>query len=209
VKLKKGIEVYLPDTRGVSISRYGKGNTKLGPNVFTYSRLPGRDMTCPGATDACEAFCYAKRVAGPVEQVWAGNGMSDVPPIPDECALLRLHVGGDFDDVAYIDQWVSRLRERPDVQAWVYTRSWRVASLLPALERLRALPNVQMFASVDLDSELPPAGWRRAWLNDDERRHDDDVVTYVCPEETGDKSSCEACHYCISGQKHDVTFIRH
>jgi hypothetical protein len=40
-----------------------------------------------------------------------------------------------------------------------------VPELLPALEELRALPNVQMFASMDPSTEeLPPIGWRRAWI---------------------------------------------
>jgi len=88
-----------------------------------------------------------------------------VPPIPEECKLLRIHVSGDFDTVAYIHEWARRLIERPDVTAWAYTRSWRVPELLLALEILRTLPNVQLFASMDPScADLPPQGWRRAWI---------------------------------------------
>lgn len=185
------LTVFLPDTRGVEISPYGSGNLKLGLGVFTYSRLPGdpsrvalggnpllgnRDDgkpywagTCPGATPECQAICYAARPVtemGPVASMWMRNSIHEsVPPIPESCTVIRMHVGGDFDTVAYIEQWIARLTERPDVTAWAYTRSWRVASLLPALERLRALPNVQLFASMDPScEELPPADWRRAWI---------------------------------------------
>lgn len=166
------ITVYLPDTRGVEISRYGLGNLKLGFDVFTYSRLPGAGRpgvvrgTCPGSSEFCELTCYAKRIGGPVQDVYARNTFTDeVPPIPDDCKLLRIHVSGDFDTVGYIDHWITRLTERPDVKAWAYTRSWRVPSLLKSLEELRALPNMQLFASMDISiKELPPAGWRRAWL---------------------------------------------
>ncbi len=182
-QIHKPLHVYLPDTRGVELSRYGKGNLKIGMGVYTYSRLPGitgqtalglRHLddtepgpdsdwrgTCPGATEECQQVCYASRPVaelGPVSSMWLRNTMnSDVPPIPEDAKLLRLHVGGDFDSVEYIANWYERLAERPDVRCWVYTRSWRTW-LLPALERLRALPNVQMFASMDKSTpELPPA----------------------------------------------------
>lgn len=159
------IVVHLPDTRGVELSRYGKGNRKIGMEVYTYSRPPGLVETCPGSTLECETICYAKRVTGPVRSVWFENKRADVPPIPADCTLLRIHVSGDFDSPTYIANWIARLTERPDVTAWAYTRSWRVSSLLPALERLRALSNLQLFASMDPSTtDLPPAGWRRAWI---------------------------------------------
>lgn len=231
------ITVYLPDTRGVEISRYGYGNLKLGLGVFTYSRIAGNPEikrpgllggTCPGSTAECEAICYAKRIEGPVQKVYGRNGYSDVPPIPLEAKILRIHVSGDFDSVLYIEEWIARLMERPDVIAWAYTRSWRIQSLLPALERLRALPNLQLFASMDASSgDVPPAGWRRAWIwrdkpngawpvetrlepmNDDNQYAFDGTPSYVCPEETQKKPNCLACGYCFEGQKNDVTFLEH
>lgn len=227
------ITVYLPDTRGVVIGRYGIGNLKIGMGVFTYSRRPGFEHgTCPGSTPECEAICYAKRVtqeAGAVANVWTINGGSDVPEIPAECKLLRIHVGGDFDTLDYIAAWYRRLKERPDVTAWAYTRSWRVPELLTALEALRALPNLQLFASMDSShSDLPPVGWRRAWIDGDNRAGKiiditahgyegkqligntfDGTSTYVCPEETKHKKNCVECGYCFEGQRNDVTFLKH
>ena len=215
------IEVRLPDTLGVSISRWGSGNRKLGPNVVTYSREPGYHETCPGSTPECEAICYAKKVQGQVRQVWRGNGGEDVPPIPADARLLRLHVSGDFTTAAYICGWISRLMARPDVRAWVYTRSWRVPELHPSLEGLRSLRNVQMFASMDPTTpEQPPKGWRVAWLDGDRRgdalgsgamnrRTQAGTMSYVCPEEAGAAADCESCRYCFDGRKGDVTFLRH
>lgn len=70
------LTVYLPDTRGVQLSRYGMGNLKIGLGVFTYSKLPGSPVeiaigactsdqfasfnnqgTCPGSTPECRAIC--------------------------------------------------------------------------------------------------------------------------------------------------------
>jgi hypothetical protein len=231
------IIVYLPDQKDVEISPYGCGNFKLGFGVFTYSKLPGRKASCPGSSPICEAICYANRVQGPVREVWFKNTCTpDVPPIPAECKILRLHVGGDFDTVDYIRNWITRLTERPDVTAWAFTRSWRVAELLPILEELRALPNIQLFASLDPGmTELPPLGWRRAWtvkagntgllpnIVDDRRlaavseqamiayTHDGkgDAPAYICPEETGKKKDCLSCGYCFEGKKHDVVFLEH
>lgn len=269
--ITKPLTVYIPDTRGVVVSQYGKGNLKIGPHVFTYSRLPGRPYklalgfagaqpvqrptpadgfdgprntiggTCPGSSPECEKICYAERPVregGAVMTMWNVNSWSSkVPPIPEECTILRLHISGDFDTVAYIENWIVRLTERPDVTMWVYTRSWRVPELLPALERLRALPNVQMFASMDVSvPEMPPEGWRRAWIDGDPRagvvhdipshypassadgplfdewetqRTQDGTKALICPEETKAVANCEECGFCFKGQRNDVVFLKH
>jgi hypothetical protein len=204
MQILKPLVVYRTDSRHVTLSPYGLGNLKLGPGVFTYSRLPGRPSkaslglpsgsravedlapdgaadskegshrgfngTCPGSTPECERICYAERPVAEMNTVasmWLENSMTDdVAPIPEEAKLLRLHVSGDFNTVVYIENWIKRLTERPDVTCWVYTRSWRVPELLPALERLRAMPNVQMFASMDASCpDVPPEGWRRSWIH--------------------------------------------
>ncbi len=111
------------------------------------------------------------------------------------------------------------LAARSDVTAWAYTRSWRVPELLPALERLRLLPNVQLFASMDKSTvETPPAGWRRAWIDGDGRLGNDNqhiqtvldgAKSYICPEQTKRKASCQKCGYCFAGKRGDVTFLQH
>lgn len=254
---RKQLTVYIPDTRGVTISRYGIGNLKIGPGVYTYSRLPGAPTdvalgmparpdwryvdvkgTCPGATQECQAICYAARPVtekGVVFAMWAINSATeDVPEIPEDCKILRIHISGDFSSVQYIRNWIDRIRERPDVTVWAYTRSWRVAALLPSLEELRTMPNVQLFASMDKSTqEDPPAGWRAAWIANDarlstrdydspvdflnvDRNHYANVdgseairLSYTCPEETGHKPNCLECTYCFDGAQHDVTFIQH
>jgi hypothetical protein len=246
--LKKPLIVFIPDTRGVVISRFGHGNLKIGPNVYTYSRLPGSDQapalglnrdgaagTCPGATAECQSICYARRPVqehGAVYEMWARNSATEGVPaeLPEGCTLLRLHVSGDFSSIAYIDGWRRLLVGNPQCTVWAYTRSWRVPSLLPALEELRALPNVQLFASMDHSTpEVPPAGWRRAWIDGDARAGDvldapahsehlpgtrnqrtfDGTPSLVCPEETKHTPNCETCRYCFDGKRNDVTFLKH
>ncbi len=234
--------VHLPDTRGITISHYGKGNAKIGADVFTYSRLAGQYEllgTCPGSTPECEEICYAKRIKGIVSEIYRQNSRTDdVPTIPDECQLLRIHVSGDFNTPAYISNWVDRLTARPDVTAWAYTRSWRVPHLLANLEQLRDLPNMQLFASMDVSTvEMPPAGWRIAWIDGDPRAgrvravsaHENDSTligedgfidfdlqytqtgtkAVICPEETGTARDCIDCGFCMVGQRNDVIFLKH
>lgn len=224
---KQELTVYLPDTRGVTISRWGRGNLKLGMDgVYTYSRLPGMGATCSGATAECERICYAKRAStGPVWDVWAHNTYSGLVSIeeelPPDAKLVRWHVSGDFNTHLYIGAWIAFVKQHSDVLFWGYTRSWRLSGLLPALEQLRALPNVQLFASMDKLTGWPPVGWRRAWLENDERAqypggegfHNpvsvDGESIYVCPEETGRKANCQECGYCVQGQRGDVLFLVH
>lgn len=179
----QALVIHLPSTRGVTLSPYGGGNLKIGLGVLTYDRLPGHPSkpalgaghyfeergTCPGATAECQAICYAARPvteAGPVRTMWEDNSDSDiVPPIPEYCTKLRIHVSGDFNTPEYIWSWIARLQERPDVKVWAYTRSWRVPELVFHLEKLRSLPNMELFASMDAShSDEPPTGWRRAWI---------------------------------------------
>lgn len=254
MRLTEPLLVYLPSTRGVKISQWGLGNLKIGPGVFTYDRMPGLPTdpalgsdpshpdtyygagTCPGATTECRAICYAARPvaeAGAVADMWHKNSLTpEVPEIPERCTLLRIHISGDFDTNVYIHNWIARLTERPDVTCWAYTRSWRVPYLLPHLEELRAMPNMQLFASMDVSAEdMPPTGWRIAWIDGDPRAgfvhgtvaHLDDqsilpwevqrtasgTKALICPEETKDVVNCESCGFCFDGKRNDVIFLKH
>lgn len=189
-----------------------KGNPKTGREVLTYSRAP--ETTCPGASSWCKAACYAqspyKRYENTAKQ-WNRNASSNqVPFIPPprrdgKPRLLRIHVSGDFDSVGYIRNWIRLLKERPDVHAWAYTRSWRVPRLMKALEELQGLSNMQLFASVDPTiDQPPPPGWRVAFIHGDERHQGP-----VCPEQLGKKPDCASCGYCFRGRRGNIAFKQH
>ena len=214
---------HLVEDRRATVSPWGCGNSKLGPGVYTYSKPAGREHSCPGSTDHCERVCYAKRMTeNPwLEHLYAENQRRGdiLPELPRDARLVRGHVSGDFDSELYVRSWIALVYERPDVRFWFYTRSWRVSELLPALEVLRDCPNVQLWASMDPESELPPEGWRRAWLDGDPRigdlvakrayRTPGDVVAPACPEETGEKANCVDCRYCFATQEGDLVFLEH
>ena len=208
---KGRLEVRLPDTRGVTLSRWGCGNTKIGWGVVTYSKVAV--VACPGSTPFCREICYAQRIGGPVLDVYEVNTAAgaNVPDLPEDAELVRLHVSGDFDSVEYIQRWTQIVAARQDVDFWAYTRSWAVTELLPHLEGLRALPNMQLFASVDQDTGLPPDGWRIAWINGDARLEGTARKVLVCPEERKKVANCEECGYCFCAPKvlTDVVFLKH
>lgn len=242
--LKIGLGVYTYSRLPGRPGRPALGSGGANPIVRDFPAGPVGDLrgltyagTCPGSTPECEQICYAARPVkenGPVLEMWRRNSVTDlVPPIPEDAKLLRLHVSGDFNSVAYIENWIARLTERPDVTCWAYTRSWRSPELLQVLERLRALPNVTLLASMDLSTkDMPPDGWRRAWIDGDPRagtvlsidahteaaegiaawallRTEDGVKSLICPEETKAVANCEACKFCFEGARNDVTFLEH
>ena len=123
---------------------YGhNGNDKLGKGVSTINREAG--VTCPCKSDFCKD-CYARK--GNFQrfklQAKFAQGTINLPSKLRD--LFRWHVSGDFDSVEYIHFAIEVVRSNPDTKFWAYTRSWNVAELLPHLEILRALPNMQLFA---------------------------------------------------------------
>jgi len=124
--------------------------------------------------------------------------------LPEDAPVVRIHVGGDFYSVEYVDTWRFICEARPNTQFWAYTRSWTQPELREALERLRALPNVELFASTDTAMPLPPEGWRVAFIEDDSR-----ASGLACPHQQGHVASCLDCGYCFRKKAGNVVFQIH
>jgi hypothetical protein len=170
--------------------------------------------TCPGHSEWCREHCYADKGFFPLLRIRhreAGRRahrtkglIEEVMALPKN-AWVRPHAAGDFDTAAYILKWKVAAQVRPDVRFWAYTRSWRVRELVPFLEELRALPNFELFASIDPSiHEMPPEGWRVAWIEGDERARG-----LVCPEQTGKMSDCADCGYCVIAPRGDLILLSH
>lgn len=183
--------------------------------VFNFNQPAGE--TCPGASRWCLDHCYAltgqfqfhsKRYRENRDRAHRGRAIVEAVEGLPAGAWCRIHAAGDFDTPAYIERWRLAASLRPDVRFWGYTRSWRVARLAPALERLRDLANVTLFASVDPSiTERPPAGWRVAWIDASDPRVDE--RTLRCPEQTGRMSDCADCGFCILSTAGDIAFLPH
>jgi hypothetical protein len=216
---------HLVEDRRASLSPWGRGNSKLGSGIYTYSKLPV--TTCPGASEECLAVCYARKLdpartnyLHPVWQLWSKNSArgDELPPLPADAKIVRIHVSGDFDTVLYIDAWRRMVSEHPDVTFFGYTRSWRVPELRWALGLLAVRPNVHLWASIDKSIEELPDGWRRAWIEGDSRvtkvtektyRTFDGYKAILCPEGAGLLPNCQTCRFCFLPHNMDLVFPLH
>lgn len=192
----------------------GRGNIKIG-RIPSFS-LPSR-FTCPGASSWCLKKCYAaryERLRSKCRFAYSRNLMLSWDPrrfvktmlnrIPPKTRYFRIHVSGDFYSAQYIQCWHKIVRQRPNTQFWAYTRSWSVKELKPALERLRTLPNMHLFASVDSGMPNPPKHWRKAFLDIDAR-----AQGLPCLHQNGKAKSCAECRYCFRPGKGNVVFKVH
>jgi len=195
----------------------GESNRKLGP-VRSYSQRA--IDTCDGMSEWCAKACYADRYTKRFKHTerYQDNeefARSDafIPTMVKVARYspeFRIHVAGDFnpdgrDSSAYVRKWVEIIKRCPRTAFWAYTRSWRIAEMLPALEELRALPNMQLFASTDMSiPEATPEGWRVAHIDQDAR-----ATGYACPEQNGRKANCKECRYCFLGKRGNVVFATH
>lgn len=202
------------------------GNTKTGRSIRTWS-IPAID-TCPGSTPTCRDACYA--LAGRYRMSTVKEGLRRkldatlsprfVEMMNGELAglrdgtVVRIHAAGDFGSVAYIRMWITLAKKNPHVVMFAYTRSWRIPELRRELNKLRRLPNVTLWASVDVDTGPAPRNWHTAELRDD---WSDTGVR--CPEQVYRETSgahgrphCESCRLCWTvSRQHPVklTFKRH
>lgn len=192
----------------------GDGNIKVGP-IPTFS-LPSR-FTCPGATKWCRENCYAarfERIRPNCRLAYARNLLLTwhtrrfvrvmLRNISKNLPVLRIHVSGEFYDAAYVRAWKAIASQRPHTQFWAYTRSWVIPEILAALDELRALSNVHLWASIDPDMPDPPAGWRVAYLDIDPRANG-----VPCLHQHGQAKSCHECRYCFRTGKGNVIFKVH
>lgn len=190
------------------------GNSKVG-EVWTFS-LPSF-ITCPGASPWCRKHCYAwrlERLRPSCRLAYTRNLALSLEPdrfvpyvleaLPKDAPLVRIHVGGDYYDREYADAWYDICEARPDTHFWGYTRSWAVPSLLPELQRLHVLSNLQLFASTDTDMPLPPPDWRTAFIENDPRANGT-----PCRHQQGQVESCLECGYCFTQNGGNVVFKVH
>ena len=206
------------------------GNGKLGEAIHHFD-LPAVE-TCPGRSALCSGICYAKRghfmtktirrrLAWSLEQ----SSLPDFATrLVDEIRrkgvlVLRLHVSGDFYSAEYANIWMKVMRSCPQVRFYFYTRSWRVADIVPAIEGMAGLANCRVWYSIDEETGLPeviPSGVRLAYVQTSRQRpRRADLVfrvrglrkqprlelPMVCPQETpaghAQGVNCGSCGVCF------------
>jgi hypothetical protein len=208
--------------------------TKLGRLIHTFS-IPALE-TCPGKSPLCSSLCYAgtgffvmKSVADKHwDNYWrtrTAEFVDDVvTQVKEDCVRhVRIHVAGDFYDLAYTGKWIQVVRRCFHTVFFAYTRSWTSKSMLLALKTLAGLKNMHLWFSADRTMPRPPRvpGIRIAYLlapDEDPAgvpswadlvfRDEVDVPmkraggVLVCPYEQGIKRTvkltCSQCGICFS-----------
>lgn len=216
------------------------GNSKLGLGVFSFT-MPAI-ATCPGRSGRCSRLCYADRGLYQMPSnrrshldSYTLSQRDDFPAAMTRAVrrayaqVVRVHTGGDFYDAAYARKWHAIAAACPATTFYAYTRSWRVAEILPALRELAMLPNFQLWFSEDRETgDSPPVpGVRRAFLvadrldamvvpeaSDlvfrDKAHHADGQVkrlggVLVCPFEQSEdlraRVTCASCRICFTAPR--------
>lgn len=201
-------------------------NSKLGKTIGVFNLPSG--ITCPGMTAACSS-CYAAKVekiypnakvayARNLESVMGGTDWIDsvVSQIKRKSVkTVRIHANGDFFSAEYALDWHRIASECPETTFFAFTRSWRISGILPALEALKALPNVKLLASVDYATDGQcPASWRIARMMTKEatkaaKKTLKVASGIVCPEQAKKVKTCGDCKICFSSSSFDVNFLLH
>lgn len=139
------------------------GNGKTGKSFS----LPNV-VCCPGATDLCISVCYVSEGTMNFRQgrefrdrnfYWVREALKAGTFAAELTAAIarvktktiRIHDSGDFFSPVYIRGWIETIKANPDIRFWAYTRSWRVAALMPALAELALLPNMALWLSADAE----------------------------------------------------------
>lgn len=206
----------------------------------------GRAYSCPGATSVCESVCYAGKIERQYPNVMA-SALHNWAMVKDatfgeltfmlgamveefrlECVKrsapmeFRIHHDGDFFSRTYADAWATVVRMYPEIQFWVYTRSFTPG--INVVDLIADIPNLAVYLSVDainkgyattIRDEFPSV--RFALLADtaaDAALELAELGTRggICPENvkripliTSEGGACHSCQLCVFA-KCDIRF---
>lgn len=190
-----------------------KGNRKLGPNVWHTNTKVGPEGSCPGASSWCKSRCYAAKghyTFPSVVSKYADNFTmlrdepslyeaeltADVESLPLG-AVFRFHTGGDIYDVEHVGIIRRVCESRPDIEFYLYTRSYRIEAIRRAIEaQLFELHNLTVWGSTDPSMPAVPVGWREARVFDTFEEATEGGFGVHCPEQTGRRPDCQSCGLC-------------
>lgn len=221
------------------------------PTIANAFGLPaGRGFACPSATSFCERICYAgklEKIYKGVKNILVRNfeellyadylygvsGMSElltemVTEFVKDCdkrnapKLFRIHWDGDFFSRDYASAWALTMALFPDVEFWVYTRSF--TDEMNVVDILANIPNLVLYLSADpvnietankVAGEFP--GVFIATVADTFAEAKETIIdasrkSYNCPENgkripliSTKGSACVTCGVCVKGRG-DVLF---
>lgn len=212
---------YLKGVKPPSLNmlKRGKQNAKLGDKVTVrkwkgmtmYSLTLEERATCPSD---CEQWdnCYGDNMpfahrfdhTDPTFKDQLGIQLQQLNNKHPEGFVVRLHVLGDFYDGLYITQWQLWLHKFENLRVFGYTHHAADSQLGNMINNInRIYPDrFRVRFSDDWDQEFSA---HVSKTEDTVRLLGNGIV---CPEQTGQTSSCTTCGYCWTSD-HPVVFIEH
>jgi hypothetical protein len=167
-------------------------------------------ITCPGQTDDCAKFCYAKDAERMYPQVIPSRLRNYAVSLSKLFKLLvvgeikksnpkfvRIHESGDFYSQRYINDWVWIMSHCPEVTFYSYTRSY----MLDFSKALK-LSNFSLRYSVDPSTRYVLEGVPYAFTSKEYPKK-----AYACPGVDG-KKCIKDCTFCTQ-PKGNVWFKPH
>ena len=157
-----------------------KGNSKLGPDIWTFSLS---HASCIGKTKICDSICYVKdyikRYASVSSAYLARGALAETKYFTQviidqinrvKAKMVRVHVSGDFYSPGYTQKWIDIANACPQTTFQTFTRAWIVPKMVPKLTDLASLSNVILALSLDKDNvkraiPRPLKGYRKAYLS--------------------------------------------
>jgi hypothetical protein len=247
------------DRKTANAFRIAKNGKPVSTVANAFGLPSGKAFSCPGQTSICEQICYAGKIETIYPSAKAllmrnWNYLADadyttmVELLTDMIADFiadtdkrkamgdtvsgydfRIHWDGDFFSETYADAWSWVVRAYPEVNFWVYTRSFtddlNVIPVFWSLSEAAFPDNLTIYLSADSENveqankvakEYPGVFIATLGENFREARSlsDDSRKGYDCPENRkalpliGPKgSACTACGICLVGRG-DVRFSR-
>lgn len=231
------------------VAQHVKNGRPTVKNAFGI--LSGVAFGCPGATSICAAICYAGKfekmypsVYNLLKHNWDMVSTATYPELVQMLGTMigdfrtstlkkapemafRIHWDGDFFSIDYARAWAEVCRNNPDIQFWVYTRTFQPG--LNVIPHITGIPNLSVYLSVDDDNMQHVAQAlvsargpiRTARLAGSVQAAADMVTSerasVPCPELSGklplvatvkgkDVGACIACGLCVDGRR-DVSFV--
>ncbi len=217
------------------------GKTVKIANAFS---LPsGKNYSCPGATKVCETVCYAGKLERQYPAFrnlalhnweWLSNAsigemielLTDmIQEFVNDCnkwdapKLFRWHADGDIFSSEYAYALAETCKQFPDVQFWIYTRSFSYVAYL------EDVPNLSVYLSVDSENKEAALGTQEIYpfvrlssLAETHEQGKEFMLTEtgkpgaICPENakripliTEKGGACVTCGLCVFG-KADIRF---
>lgn len=111
---------------------------------------------------------------------------------------VRLHVLGDFPDVAYLRQWAEWSDSHPALHVWGYTAHGRETPIGRFLRQMNARRPERWMIRFSVAEWMPHAPMQvtTTWHKPDSLSFDPETSSMICPQEIGKTPHCATCGIC-------------